>query len=60
MLQSDYRINLPVLHKTGGGYFFPYGDYLEFAVDRNGKNYVIWGEGSSYDGPGGTWFTRGK
>ena len=55
---SDQPSGAP--YKTGGGYFFPYGDYLEFAVDRNGKNYVIWGEGSSYDGPGGTWFTRGK
>ncbi len=55
---SDQPSGAP--YKTAGGYFFPYGDYLEFAVDRNGKNYVIWGEGSSYDGPGGTWFTRGK
>lgn len=55
---SDQNSGAP--YKTAGGYYFPYGDYLEFAVDRNKKNYVIWGEGSSYDGPGGTWFTRGK
>jgi len=55
---SDQSSGAP--YKNADGYYFPYGDYLEFAVDRNKKNYVIWGEGSSYDGPGGTWFTRGK
>jgi hypothetical protein len=55
---SDQSSGAP--YKTAGGYFFPYGDYLEFAVDQDGKNFVIWGEGSSYDGPGGTWYTRGK
>lgn len=54
---SDQGSGAP--YKTDAGYFFPYGDYLEFTVDRNGKNHVIWGEGSSYDGPGGTWYTTG-
>jgi hypothetical protein len=42
------------------GYRFPYGDYLGIAVDDAGSNYVIWGEGDSYEGPGGTWYTRGE
>jgi hypothetical protein len=43
----------------GWGYGFPYGDYLEMA-DGEGANHVIWGEGESLDGNGGTWFTRGQ
>ena len=41
------------------GYIFPYGDYLGLSVDGEGVNHVIWGEGSSYNGPGGSWYTRG-
>ena len=37
-----------------------FGDYLEMAVDGEGANHVIWGEGESFDGNGGTWFTRGQ
>ncbi len=55
---SDQASGAP--YKTSSGYTFPYGDYLEMAVDPGGKNYVIWGEGISYTGPGGTWFTRGQ
>jgi hypothetical protein len=29
-------------------------------VDAEGTNQVIWGAGESYDGNGGSWFTRGK
>ena len=47
-------------YKAGDGYGFPYGDYLEMAVDGEGANYVIWREGESFDGNGGTWFTRGQ
>jgi hypothetical protein len=47
-------------YKTAAGYFFTYGDYLELDVDSSGKNHIIWGEGSSYDGPGGTWYTTGN
>jgi hypothetical protein len=25
-----------------------------------GVNYVIWGEGISYTGPGGSWYTKGQ
>ncbi len=41
------------------GYTFPYGDYLGLFVDGAGMNHVIWGEGASYSGPGGVWYTRG-
>jgi hypothetical protein len=47
-------------YKTAAGYLFPYGDYFELAVDTSGRNQIIWAEGDSYDGPGGTWFTRGQ
>ena len=36
----------------------PYGDYLGYAVSSGGTNYAIWGEGISYAGPGGSWFTH--
>jgi hypothetical protein len=47
-------------YKHADGYNFPYGDYLEITVDGNGVNHIIWGEGTSYDGPGGTWYTKGN
>ena len=47
-------------YKSSGGYRFPYGDYLEIAVDGRGANHVIWGEGEGYDGVGGTWFTSNQ
>jgi len=47
-------------YHDGDGYRFPYGDYIEMAVDGRGHSHVIWGEGLSYIGPGGTWYTRGK
>ena len=46
-------------YKTANGYAFPYGDYFDLAVNASGQNFVIWGEGPNYVGPGGTWFTRG-
>jgi photosystem II stability/assembly factor-like uncharacterized protein len=55
---SDLSEGAP--YHQDGGYAFPYGDYMELAVDDNGRNYAIWGEGLSYVGPGGTWFTRGR
>ena len=45
-------------YKRRDGYEFPFGDYLGLAVDANGTNYVIWGEGAAVYFPGGTWFTR--
>jgi hypothetical protein len=47
-------------YKSDAGYFFPYGDYLEMTVDSSGINHIIWGEGLSYTGPGGTWYTSGN
>jgi len=47
-------------YKTDAGYFFPYGDYLELTVDASGINHIIWGEGLSYTGPGGSWYTSGN
>jgi hypothetical protein len=55
---SDATSGAP--YKTDSGYFFPYGDYFEIAVDSVGNNHIIWGEGSSYTGPGGTWYTSGQ
>ena len=46
-------------YKNPAGYLFPYGDYLGLSVDGAGTNHVIWGEGASYSGPGGVWYTRG-
>lgn len=42
------------------GYGFPYGDYMGASCDGDGNVHAIWGAGLSYDGPGGTWFTRTK
>jgi hypothetical protein len=47
-------------YKADAGYFFPYGDYLELTVDASGNNHIIWGEGLSYIGPGGSWYTSGN
>lgn len=55
---SDQATGAP--YKTANGYAFPYGDYFELAVGPDGRNQVIWGEGTSYSGPGGCWFTRGQ
>ena len=55
---SDRRDGAP--YKNRAGFDFPYGDYLGLSVDGAGLNHVIWGEGTSYDGPGGCWYTRGN
>jgi hypothetical protein len=55
---SDQATGAP--YKSAAGYRFPYGDYHEIAVGADGTNYVIWGEGDSYTGPGGAWYTRGQ
>lgn len=47
-------------YKSPKGYAFPYGDYMAIAVDDAGVDHVIWGEGISWLGPGGTWYTRGS
>jgi hypothetical protein len=55
---SDMTTAAP--YHSADGFRFPYGDYLELAVDGDGDNHVMWGEGLSYTGPGGSWYTRGR
>jgi hypothetical protein len=43
-------------YKTAAGYAQPYGDYGEVAVTNTGATIAVWGEGTSYAGPGGTWY----
>ena len=45
-------------YKSAAGFLEPYGDYGEIAITSAGKTIAIWGEGSSYAGPGGVWFNR--
>jgi hypothetical protein len=55
---SDLGSGAP--YKTAAGYAFPYGDYYEMGIGPDGRSQVIWAEGASYSGPGGTWYTRGQ
>ena len=57
---SDLVSGAPYKNPNVNGYAFPYGDYFDIAVDSSGTAHVIWGAGTSYNGPGGTWYTRGK
>jgi hypothetical protein len=43
-------------YKTAAGYAQPYGDYGEVAITNTGATIAVWGEGTSYAGPGGTWY----
>jgi hypothetical protein len=45
-------------YKKPAGYAFPFGDYLSLAVDSQGVDHVIWGEGAGIYYPGSTWWTR--
>jgi hypothetical protein len=56
-LLSDLEAGAP--YKGPLGYLFPYGDYYEIAIDGDDVNHIIWGAGTSYTGPGGSWYTRG-
>jgi len=56
-LLSDQDAGAP--YKGPLGYSFVYGDYYEIAVDGDDVNHIIWGAGTSYTGPGGSWYTRG-
>jgi len=42
-------------YKTAQGFQEVYGDYGEIAITNTGKTIGTWGEGTSYDGPGGVW-----
>jgi len=45
-------------YKTSAGFGEVYGDYGEIGITSAGKTIAIWGEGSSYTGPGGVWVNR--
>ena len=45
-------------YKGTRGFGEAYGDYGEMAITNTGKTVAIWGEGPSYNGPGGVWFIR--
>ncbi|MGZ8629992.1 MAG: sialidase family protein [Actinomycetota bacterium] len=40
------------------GFREPYGDYGEIAITNTGKTIAVWGQGTSYLGPGGVWYNR--
>ena len=50
--------NSGTAYKTRRGFDEFYGDYGEIAVTNRGRTVAVWGEGSSYVGPGGVWFNR--
>lgn len=45
-------------YKNAKGFIEFYGDYGEIAVTAAGKTVAVWGEGPSYNGPGGVWVNR--
>lgn len=45
-------------YKTAAGFQEIYGDYGEIAITSTGKTIAVWGEGFSWDGPGGAWFNH--
>jgi len=45
-------------YKSAAGFLEIYGDYGEIAITSAGKTIATWGEGTSYNGPGGVWFNR--
>jgi hypothetical protein len=45
-------------YKRPKGFLEAYGDYGEIDVTNEGNTVAIWGEGTSYTGPGGVWFVR--
>ena len=53
---SDVRSG--TAYKNAKGFLESYGDYGEIAITSAGKVVAVWGEGISYNGPGGVWFNR--
>ena len=43
---------------TRRGFREPYGDYGEIAITTRARRSPSWGQGMSYNGPGGSWFNR--
>jgi hypothetical protein len=46
------------VYKHPAGFDEVYGDYGEIAITSDGHTIGVWGEGTSYHGPGGVWFNR--
>ena len=42
------------------GFRFPFGDYFEMDIDRNGDTHAVWGEGLNFRSPGSIWYSRGR
>src|SRR3954451_6190821 len=58
---SQYAAGYPYKSATPrDGFAEPYGDYFELDVDGAGTSHAIWGEGTSYNGPGNVWYARGR
>ena len=55
---SNVTGNRPYKHPNG--FQFPYGDYGQLAIDGAGRTWAAWGEGTSWNGPGSTWFTHSR
>lgn len=53
---SDARRGAGYVHARG--FDADYGDYGGIAVTQSGETFAAWGEGYSYNGPGGTWYNR--
>jgi hypothetical protein len=47
-------------YKDAAGFAEVYGDYGEIAITSSGRTVAVWGEGSSFAGPGGVWYNRGR
>ena len=45
-------------YKDARGFREFYGDYGEIVITSGGRTIATWGEGRSYNGPGGVWFNR--
>jgi hypothetical protein len=48
----SYKFDTPA-----DGYLQPYGDYFELESTRR-VGRALWGEGTSYFGPGNVWYAR--
>jgi hypothetical protein len=44
-------------YKTAAGFLEVYGDYGEIGITASGATIAIWGEGLSWTGPGGVWYS---
>jgi hypothetical protein len=55
---AESKMTLPLTHSyqvpspAPGGFYHPYGDYSWTTTDGAGNTWAVWGEGTSYNGPG--------